>query len=117
MNAGKVKYADAEKAIPDLKGKRLMIVIIGYKSCPGSSAALGALQRHPTWGKNGNAAFVGFDRGPPIDQLREQVGYPSGSGNTMPIVFLRNTDGEMEHVGGGTDFADIVHEQTNPTFL
>ena len=100
-----LSYAKVQSVIPELKKKDYEVVILGYHSCPYSAKAQSALQKHIVRSKKfkDKSIFVGFDWGE-TGELKRATGY-SGS---FPIVFVRNKQGKMEHIGGGNDFSEWV---------
>ncbi len=104
MDDNNIDYADVQEFVPELKNTPYIVVIIGYHDCPHSHKSLQALAKHPEWSKEENHYFKGYnfgDTGP----LKEQIGYYG----SFPIVFVKDAkDGEMKHIGGGTEFVERV---------
>jgi len=95
-------YSKFQKAIPELAQKHYDVIIIGYHSCPYSKKAQAALMRVKKW--KGKSIFVGYEFGG-TEGLKEETGYHG----TFPVVFVYDGH-KMVHVGGGTDFAELVEK-------
>lgn len=100
-NASKLTYEQVEAAVPELKNHKYNVVILGYKTCPYSGKAQKALEYHISKSKRfrEKSVFVGFEYGETA-HLKKTANY-SG---TFPIVFVRDENGKMQHIGGGVDF-------------
>lgn len=101
VKKSELRYENFEAAIPELKNHRYNVVIIGYKTCPYSGKAQSALKEHITKSNRfrEKSVFVGYEFGE-TQELKRRTGYEG----TFPIVFVRNEQGIMEHIGGGTNF-------------
>jgi hypothetical protein len=101
-----LSFEKAQEAIPELTdlNEDIEVVIIGYHECPYSKKALAAKNRVKKWsGQSGKVLFVGYDFGG--TGAFKQTSRYRGS---FPIVYVKQTDGEFKHVGGGEDFERYV---------
>ena len=106
-------FDQAAKAIPELATLRenkpdVEVVIIGYHNCPYSRKALAAKGRHPKWQQSGHVLFVAYDFGA-TGPFRETTKYRG----TFPLVYVKQSDGTFQHIGGGTEFEAYVDARSS----
>lgn len=98
-----VEYKLVEEHIPELKGNRYHVIILGYEMCPFSAKALRAVNSHKKW--QNNYKFIPYQFGG-TGALKQATQY----NGTFPIVFVRNESGDLEHIGGGTELENLAKQ-------
>ena len=107
-----VNFEAVQDAIPELKGDHHQVVVVGYPlPCPGTNNALNAINMHPRW--KGKSVMVEIPRHEVDSVVRTPLGYHG----TMPMVFVRDSNGQMEHVGGGSDLLNMARSELEPQYV
>lgn len=95
--------------VHELKNSEPNVVIVGYDDCPFTRRAEQLVNNNPSCRKKlPKVALITFKRvsGP---EMRKQLHHQG----TFPVIFVKNSEGQMTFIGGSTDLEQHMQACAN----